>query len=226
MLTWLEIYIQQSDHPSGGQVSVKRYIMVATVAFCALVPHARAQQNELAGLVGRTFISDQGIKGAPSFDQDLRFGNGLSFEVDYARRLLGGGLLSLGVEVPFVVNPDEDLHAAVQIPEQYRSFFVTPAARLKIFSETPVSPWVSLGGGFGHFSVSSTPNFGAGIGTAKSGTKGVLQIGGGLDVKIIGNFSLRGELRDLWSGVPSLNVDTGKTRQHNLFVAGGLVWRF
>jgi hypothetical protein len=207
-------------------VSLKRYIMAATVAFCTLVPHASAQQNELAGLVGRTFISDQGIKGAPSFDQALRFGNGLSFEVDYARRLMGGDVLSLAGEVPFIINPDEDLHAAVQIPEQYRSFFVTPAARLKIFPNQVVSPWLSLGGGFGHFSVSSTPNFGAGTGNAKSGTTGVLQTGIGLDVKILGRFSLRGEFRDFWSGVPQLNVDTGKTRQHNLFVAGGLVWHF
>jgi hypothetical protein len=26
--------------------------------------------------------------------------------------------------------------------------------------------------------------------------------------------------------VPQLNVDTGKSRQHNLFVGGGVVWHF
>jgi hypothetical protein len=37
---------------------------------------------------------------------------------------------------------------------------------------------------------------------------------------------VRGEARDFWSGVPQLNVDTGKSRQHNYFVAAGIVWRF
>ena len=53
-----------------------------------------------------------------------------------------------------------------------------------------------------------------------------LQAGVGLDVKIIGHFRLRGEARDFWSGVPNLNVDTGKSRQHNIFVGGGVVFRF
>jgi hypothetical protein len=37
---------------------------------------------------------------------------------------------------------------------------------------------------------------------------------------------LRLAARDFWSGVPQLNVDTGKSRQHNIFVAGGIVWHF
>jgi hypothetical protein len=51
-------------------------------------------------------------------------------------------------------------------------------------------------------------------------------MGVGLDVKIIGQFRLRGEARDFWSGVPDLSVNTGKSRQHNILVAGGVVWRF
>src|SRR4029077_19777686 len=57
-------------------------------------------------------------------------------------------------------------------------------------------------------------------------TNGVFQIGGGLDVTLYRKFSLRGELRDFWSGVPKLNVSTNQTRQHNLFVGGGVVWHF
>jgi len=66
-----------------------------------------------------------------------------------------------------------------------------------------------------------------GVNPGKTGnTAAVLQAGVGLDVKVIGSFSLRGEARDFWSGVPDLNVNTGKSRQHNIFVAGGVVWRF
>jgi hypothetical protein len=103
---------------------------------------------------------------------------------------------------------------------------VTPAARLKLFPEQAVSPWVSFGGGFGHFGESSDLLFG-GKNPSKNGTTtGVLQAGVGLDVKLIGRFSLRGEARDFWAGEPNLNVTTGKSRQHNFYVGGGLVWHF
>ena len=33
-----------------------------------------------------------------------------------------------------------------------KMFFLTPSARVNFFSDSAVSPWVSFGGGFGHFS--------------------------------------------------------------------------
>ena len=40
-------------------------------------------------------------------------------------------------------------------------------------------------------------------------------------------FSIRGEVRDFWSGAPDfLLADTGKTRQHNYFVGGGMTLAF
>jgi hypothetical protein len=212
-------------------LSPKYLTIGALVAVCTFVAQATAQKNELSGIIGRTFTSDQRIQGAPAYDPDLRFGNGLTFEINYARQVMvmgRGGFFSLALEVPFVVNPDEDLHAALpnRIPEQYASYFVTPAARLNVFSGRGVSPWVSVGGGFGHFSESSTLLFG-GANTGTTGTNtGVFQAGFGLDVKIFRNFSLRGEGRDFWSGVPQLNVNTGKSRQHNIFAGGGIVWHF
>src|ERR1700734_3849988 len=126
-------------------MSLKHLTIGAVVAVCTFVAQAAAQKNELSGILGRTFISDQGIPGAPSYDPDLHFGKGLTFELNYARHVMGGEVLSLALEVPFVVNPVEDLHAAQNvIPKQYSSFFVTPAARLKAFPNTAVSPWVSF----------------------------------------------------------------------------------
>ena len=208
-------------------MSLKHLTIGAVLAVCTFAAQAAAQKNELSGTLGRTFISNQGILGAPSYDPELRSGNGLTFEINYARRVMDGPFWSLAVEVPFVVNHDEDLNAAQNVvPGQYSSIFITPAARLNLFPEQAVSPWVSFGGGFGHFGESSTLLFG-GLNPGKTGTTtGVLQAGVGLDVKIFGRFSLRGEARDFWSGVPDLNVNTGKSRQHNIFVAGGLVWHF
>ncbi len=211
-------------------MSLKHLIIGVVIAVCTFVAQAAAQENELSGIIGRTFTSDQSILGAPAYDPDLRFSNGLSFEINYARRLMGmgRGLFSLTVEVPFVVNPDQDLHAAPpnRIPEKYASFFVTPALRLNAFPDHGISPWVSFGSGFGHFAASSTLLFG-GNNPGTTGTNtGVIQAGLGLDVKIFHGFSLRGEGRDFWSGVPQLNVNTGKSRQHNIFAGLGIVWQF
>jgi len=206
----------------------KQLTIAVLVTVCTLVGHATAQKNELSGLIGRTFISDQIIPTSTSSDNLMRFGDGLSFEANYARRLMDFGLLSLSAEVPVVFNPDEDVHAALpsRVPENYNSIIVTPAARVNAFPDLGVSPWVSVGGGVAHYSNSSTLLFG-GKNPGQSGTNaGVFQIGGGLDVKFFKKFSLRGELRDFWSGTPNLNVSTNKSRQHNLFVGGGIVWHF
>src|SRR6266478_5934659 len=121
------------------------------------------------------------------------------------------------------VNLDEDLNAdSPQVPKQFRSYFVTPAARFHIFSNAAISPWVSLGGGLGHFSESSNLTNRGKTGT----TTGVFQAGVGMDVKPFKNVGFRLETRDFWSGVPQLNVNTGKSRQHNIFVAGGIVLHF
>jgi hypothetical protein len=78
-----------------------------------------------------------------------------------------------------------------------------------------------VGGGFGYFNGNSTGTL-----NQPSNTTGLLQGGVGLDVKVSGHFSLRGEARDFWSGVPQLNVNTVNSRQHNIFVGGGIVWHF
>ena len=199
------------------------------LAICSLFATcALAQKNELTGVVGRTFVSDQGIIGSTSFDTKVHFGKGTTFEINYARRVLGSDLFSLAFEVPFVVNPDQDLHAAppTPVPEQYHSFIVTPSARLNVFPNVGFSPWASCGGGFAHFGESSTTVFGLkNIGSTGTNS-GVLQVGAGFDVKLVKSLRLRFQVRDFWSGVPQLNVDTGKNRQHNIFVGGGVVYHF
>ena len=210
-------------------MSLRRQLLLTVlVALPMLTASAVAQRkNELTGIIGRTFIADQGVTGVPTFDPTLRFGNGLTFEVNYGRRLKAGEMLALTVEVPFVINPDEDIHFSVNlVPEQYFSYFVTPSLRANFFAANKVSPWLSVGGGFGHFSESSNLEFGGPNPGSTGTTTGVFQFGGGLDVRIWDRWSLRGQVRDFYSGVPQLNVDTGKGHQHNIFVGGGVVWRF
>jgi len=185
-------------------------------------------KNELAVTVGRTFISDQGVPGTNFFDNVIHSGNGLTFEIDYARQVLGdGNFLQLSFEVPLVFNPDEDLNYGLNVvPQDYSSFFVTPGARLNVFANTAISPWFSLGGGFGHFKESDTLLFGGKNPGSTGTTTGVIQFGAGVDIRVWHSLAVRGELRDFDSGVPQLNVDTGKSRQHNLYLGGGVVFHF
>ncbi|MFZ0300267.1 MAG: hypothetical protein WAM13_18100 [Candidatus Sulfotelmatobacter sp.] len=188
---------------------------------------AQDQKNELSGVIGRIFISDQGIIGATNENPVVRSGNGLTFEVNYARRVFVTPIFAISGEVPAVFNLDEKLGSGDNVvPKNYKQIFVTPSARLNLFPDTAVSPWVSLGGGFAHFSENSTLLYG-GPNPGSSTTSGVLQGGFGLDVRVLHQFAIRLDVRDFWSGAPSLPLaDTGKTRQHNYFVGGGVVWHF
>jgi len=204
-------------------------IAVLAVAMFALGTSAAAQEekNELTGMIGRIFISDQGIHGATYFNPFVRSGNGLTFEVNYARRLFMTPIFGVSGEVPAAFNLKEKLNSGADVvPKDYRQIFVTPAVRVNLFPYTAVSPWVSFGGGFAHFSENKDLLY-YGTNPGGSTTSGAIQGGAGLDVRLWHRFSLRGELRDFWSGSPNLPLaDTGKTRQHNYFVGGGLVWHF
>jgi hypothetical protein len=210
-------------------------LAVLLLGMCILGSSAAAQdeKNELAGMIGRIFISDQGITGpnAPTINPVIHSGKGLTFEVDYARRLFGTEVYAISAEVPAAFNLDEDLNAGGPVvPVDYQQIFVTPSVRATLFPETKVTPWVSFGGGFGRFSENKNLLY-YGTNPGGSSTSGVIQGGLGLDVSPFGrrmrHFSIRGEVRDFWSGTPNLPLaDTGKTHQNNYFVGVGMIWHF
>jgi opacity protein-like surface antigen len=213
-------------------MSAKRLLVAILLGVTMLAASALAQdeRNEVGGLIGRTFISDQGIKGATFFDPIIHSGKGLTFEGEYARRFIVTPIWSISAEALIVYNPDEDLNAGeyghAVVPHDYKQLFITPAARVNLFPTTAVSPWVSLGAGFGHFSEDKGLVYGT-TNPGKSTTGAVIEAGIGLDVRVWKKASIRGEVRDFWSGEPDFPLaPTGKTRQHNFFVGGGAFWRF
>lgn len=215
------------------------FIAVLAVTMCVLGAAAAAQErgidhvNELTGLIGRTFISDQGLSGAnaPTVNPFIRSGKGLTLEVNYSRLLRVHTVYAISAEVPAAFNLDDDLNSGGNVvPKSYRQIFVTPGFRFNFFPGTGVSPWVSVGGGFAHFSENSSLIYG-GTNPGSNTTSGVLEGGFGLDVypfqHRFNRFGFRLDVRDFWSGEPSFPLaDTGKTRQHNYFVGGGVIWHF
>ena len=212
---------------SGKQTVIA--VLAVTISILGASAFAQDEKNELTGILGRIFISDQGIHGlnAPAVNPFVRSGKGLTFEVNYARTFFVTPVFAVAGEVPAVFNFDEDLGSGgAVVPSGYRQIFVTPSARLNLFPATAVSPWVSFGGGFAHFTESKDLLY-FGTNPGGSTTSGVLQGGLGLDVRVWGRFSIRGQVRDFWSGTPDLPLaNTGKSRQNNYFVGGGVVWHF
>ena len=208
------------------------WVKVLFIAFIAVgLASAKTgdEKNEIGGTIGRVFISDQGIQ-APIPNPTIHSGKGLTFEGEYSRRIYGTELFGISAEGVVAYNRGVKLNAGEYlysvVPEGYKELFVTPAVRVNLFPQTAVSPWVSLGGGFTHFMQNSKLLFG-GDNPGKNTTTGTLEAGLGLDVKVWKQLSMRGGVRDFWSGIPDYPLaPTGKTRQHNYFVFGGLFWRF
>lgn len=186
---------------------------------------AQAQKNEASFLIGGLKTGSRGVADAAASSIDS--GASTAYEVAVATRLLNARLVSLYFEAPLVVAPNTDLKSSnVLVPKSYSSIFFTPGFKLKAWTLSPVSPYVVLGAGVGHFNSSGTLLGGQPNSASRSATKLVYDVGGGVDLRVIPFVALRGEVRDLVSGNPSFAVPVSGERQHNVLFAGGVVLRF
>jgi hypothetical protein len=198
-------------------------LAVLVVPVLVLVSSALAQINEVSITAGRTFVSTQTVTttGLP-----VHFGNEESVAFNYARFLKSFKVFGLYAELPVAIYPRMDVNYHLgTTPKDIGALFVTPSVRMNIFSGESVTPWVSVGGGYGRFreapvTLYENPNASSGSNT------GVVQFGAGLDVWFWHTWGGRFEARDFYSGAPALNVDTGRSRQHNYYVGVGVIHRF
>lgn len=207
---------------------MSRYRFLAVSVFMVIaVAAASSQVNQVSATIGRTFISSQDIVGATFPNHTIHFGNGLTFAGNYGRLLKSYGIFGIVGEASVAYSPDIDLNTGSNlIPEAYQEVFVTPALRVNIFHRESVSPWFSVGGGYGFYRQSHQLLYG-GTNPGKTSTNtGIFQFGAGLDVFPWQKWGFRLEARDYWSGVPDLNVTTVRTRQHNVYVGGGVIRRW
>ena len=204
-------------------MSAKR-LAVLVVPVLVLVSSALAQVNEFAITTGRTFVSTQTVR---STGLPVHFGNEETVAFNYARLLKSIKIFGIYAELPVAIYPRMDLNYNLnQVPKDIGALFVTPSVRVNLFSGEGVTPWVSVGGGYGRFREASRLNFfGANPGPTGTNT-GVVQFGAGLDVFPWHRWGARVEARDFYSGTPNINVDTGRSRQHNYYVGIGVIHRF
>ena len=203
-------------------MSAKR-LAVLVVPVLVLIASAAAQVNEVSITAGRTFVSTQT---ATTTGLPVHFGNEESVAFNYARFLKNFKVFGLYAELPVAIYPRMDVNYHLgTTPKDIGALFVTPSVRMNIFSGDSVTPWVSVGGGYARFreapvTLYENPNPSSGSNT------GVVQFGAGLDVWFWHTWGGRFEARDFYSGTPALNVDTGRSRQHNYYVGVGVIHRF
>ena len=203
-------------------MSAKR-LAVLVVPVLVLIASALAQINEVSITAGRTFVSTQTVTttGLP-----VHFGNEESVAFNYARYLKSFKVFGLYAELPVAIYPRMDVNYHLgTTPKDIGALFVTPSVRMNIFSGDSVTPWVSVGGGYGRFREAPVTLYENRNPSSGSNT-GVVQFGAGLDVWFWHTWGGRFEARDFYSGNPALNVDTGRSRQHNYYVGVGVIHRF
>jgi hypothetical protein len=201
-------------HPEENSVRKisQTAILISIVAMLLAAP-ALAQKIELAIGAGGYFpVNVSGV------------GNAAAIEGSAAFRIASVPFLSAYLEVPVVGTLNSNVRrAGLGSSESYSALFVAPGLRLKFWPGFFVSPWVAVGGGLAHYSGSSGLRLLSGTDTTNTG---VVDYGGGVDVKIAPYLSVRGEVRDFYSGGLGFNLSTFNERQHNIVATTGLVLRF
>jgi len=195
-------------------------MLLLMVGACA--PAAFAQEHEVALLVGRLNPSDRGLDSLQPIK--AAFDGAVSFEVNYANRMVDGELASLHWEITIAGAPNTGVKSTnLLLPKNYSSLFLTPGLKLKLFPGGGISPYIVGGAGVGRYSESDTI-LGGGANTGdRANTTWAFNFGGGVDFNLFSSLAVRGEVRDFVTGNPSFSAPFLTNKQHNIFVGGGVV---
>ena len=179
---------------------------------CVLIPLAvQAQKNDIALTGGGYF----------NVSSPLSLGAAPALEATFAHRIAKVPLLGVYVELPVAGSFSSSIPtlSGLTVARSYTSLFITPGLRVRLAPSFPISPYVSAGLGYGRFN----RQLYSGVSTADSTF--ALDVGGGLDLKILPIVGLRAEVRDFNSGGVGLET-LALGRQNNVFVTAGVTVRF
>ena len=129
-------------------------------------------------------------------------------------------LASLYLELPFEAGwgGNRSITQGNLLHEDYNTMYLTPGLKLKILPTSFISPYLAAGMGWGGFRSTNT---------SATSNKFAGDIGGGADFTILPMLSLRGEVRDYYSGAPTLDVlSVYHGSVNNVVISGGAVFRF
>ena len=191
-------------------------VSISALAACA----ACAQNSDLGLLVGVTVPTAEVVIGPNS---RVSASAGVNGQINYAWKLLKTRAGDLYIELPVVAGTKTSARVSHGVAAAGRNLFLfTPGARFRLPLQSRVSLYGALGGGVGLFDggevhVDKIISISGG-----RTVSGVLDFGGGVDVRLARLLSLRGEIRDF----VSLARFGGFAGRHNPIVALGVGLHF
>jgi opacity protein-like surface antigen len=199
---------------------------IAFLVLLIMIPAvAAAQKHEVAFTAGAIKSGDRTLILPPV--GSLITKTGLTYQFNYANRIVDAKLVGVYLEFPLVITPKRDVESSNPLaPKSYSSLFIAPGIKVKAFPIGTASPYVFAGVGYGRFGQSEFRLDDSPITGSRSTNRHAFDIGGGLDMKAAPFLSIRLELRDFVSGVPKFDVTKADGQQHNVLFSGGIVLRF
>jgi opacity protein-like surface antigen len=198
---------------------------MSLLSLMAFAPAVFAQEHEVALLIGRLKPSDRGLDAVQPIQ--AAFDGAVSYQINYANRMLNGELASLHWELMIAGAPNTGVRSTdLLLPKNYSSLFFMPGLKLKILPGGGFSPYVVGGAGVARFKQSDTTVSGSQNTGDRANTTYGFNFGGGVDLNVLGPVSVRGEVRDYVTGNPSFSRPFLTDKQHNIFVGGGIVLRW
>jgi opacity protein-like surface antigen len=190
---------------------------------CAIA--ASAQERELSVLVGRLKTGDKGISSAQAIK--AVFDGAVSYQITYGRRFTDGQVVALYGELLIAGAPSTKINVTnFVLPKSYSTLFFTPGLKLQLFPGSGLSPYVAAGLGLGRYSGDSQTSTGQAVQGDQANTTWAFNYGAGVDLSIVKNFAIRGEIRDFITGKPKLTAPFFDKSQHNVNIAVGVVFKF
>ncbi len=183
---------------------------------------AHAQKHEIGLTLGGVVSTDRTASGGIALRQE----SGTAWQANYAYRLIDLKLAALSVGVHFLANPGRNISSSDStVPQNLASLYITPDIVLKFLPGAKIEPWLTVGGGYAQYESSDSLLNGSPNQGKIRVHRGALVYGGGIDVPVLRFLALRGEVRDFYTGSPSVNLSLSGG-QHNVVAGGGFVLRF
>jgi opacity protein-like surface antigen len=193
---------------------------IVGVSFLLVAP-ASIRAGELGLTVGTVSGPARTVSASTS---TLNFSNGVALQAVYARKFMGIKYAELSWESLLMVNPRQNVTStATSVVNHYGSLIVAPGVRIKFYPEKKLSPWAVGGGGYALYYPSSTSIAGKALAAISNTNSLALEMGGGMDWKATPKWTLRGEVRDFYTGSPNFGLAVSGRGQFNFVVSGGIV---
>jgi hypothetical protein len=177
-----------------------------------------AQRHELGLTMGRIHGPSRG---------EVSLDSGIALQADYGYRFLQQRSFALSAVMHFAANGQREVRSMnTAATRDIATAYFVPGIRVKFTSLGRVSPWLTGGAGYALYEQSFFRIDGGDNPAPRFTHRGALMFGGGADVPLWRWIGARVEVRDFYTGNPSLNVPLRGSGQHNLVIGGGFTLSF